>query len=154
VAWTGREIEILQEYVEDGGLLLLVNTAHRIKYGYPPLDQNEDWADMNALAELFGITFHEGTTWGELASPGTHPLVQDVEVISLADSNGVPFAYETGETLAEAHGDAVIALVPYGEAGGKVLVIADLGILRATWAEEVPRNLQLWVNLAQYAKNR
>jgi hypothetical protein len=154
VAWTGREVEVLQEYVEDGGLLLLVNTAHRLKYGYPPLDQNEDWADMNALAELFGITFLEGTTWGELASPGAHPLVQDVEVISLADSNGVPFSYETGETLAEAQGDVVMALVPSGDEGGEVLVIADLGILRASWAEEVARNLPLWVNLAQYAKNR
>jgi len=154
VAWTPQEIEILREYVEGGGLLVLANSGHRIKYGYPPLDQNEDWAEMNALAELFGITFHGGATWGELASPGTHPLVQDVEVISLADSNGVPFTYETGETLAEAHGDAVMALVPYGEAGGEVLVIADVGILRASWDQEVPRNLQFWVNLAQYAENR
>ncbi len=154
VAWTDQEIELLQEYVEDGGLLVLVNSGHRLKYGYPPLDQNEDGPKMNALGEVFGITFHEGSTWGELASPGTHPLVQDREVIRLADSNGVPFTYDSGETLAQAHGDAVMALVPYGDEGGEVLVIADLGILRASSDQATPRNLQFWVNLAEYAKSR
>ncbi len=154
VAWADQEIELLQEYVEDGGLLVLVNSKHRLKYGYPPLDQNEDWPEMNALGEVFGITFHEGSTWGELASASTHALMQDSELIRLADSNGVPFTYDSGETLAQAHGDAVIALVPYGAEGGEVLVIADLGILRASPDQATPRNLQFWVNLAEYAKSR
>jgi len=154
VVWTEGEIEILREYVESGGLLVVVNSRYRLKYGYPPLDENEDWADMNALAEVFGIAFLDATAWGELASPGDHSLVQGLQDISLAESNGVLFSYETGETLADVQGDAVMALVPYGDAGGEVLVIGDLGILRAGWGEEMPHNLQLWLNLAEYARER
>ncbi len=154
VVWTEGEIEILREYVESGGLLVVVNSRYRLKYGYPPLDENEDWADMNALAEVFGIAFLDATAWGELASPGDHSLVQGLQDIGLAESNGVLFSYETGETLADVQGDAVMALVPYGDAGGEVLVIGDLGIMRAGWGEEMPHNLQLWLNLAEYARER
>jgi hypothetical protein len=154
VEWEDEEIEIFREYVEEGGLLVIVNSRYRLKYGYPAMDENEDWADMNALAEVFGITFHDATTWGTLASTGHHPLTQGQRDISLAESNGVLFSYETGETLADFLGDAVMALVPYGNAGGEVLVIGDLGILRTAWGEAVPHNLQLWLNLAEYATGR
>ena len=154
VGWTNQEIGILREYVGHGGLLVLVNSGHRLKSGYPALDQNEDFTDMTALAEVFGIAFYDGPTWGELASTNGHPLVQGLEVIKLVESNAVPFTYEVGDTLASIHGDAVLALVPYGDTGGEVLVLGDLGILRADWGEDVPRNLQFWINLAQYAANR
>jgi len=154
VAWTEQEIEILREYVQDGGLLVVVNSRYRLKYGYPALDDNEDWADTNALAGVFGVTFHDAATWGALASPGDHPLVRGLLDISLAESNAVLFSYETGESLADVHGDAVMALVPHGDAGGEVLVIGDLGIFSAGWGEETPHNLQLWLNLAEYARDR
>jgi len=154
VAWTDDEVGILNQYVKGGGLLVVANSRYRLKYGYPVLEENEDWADMNALAEVFGVTFQDATTWGQLATPGDHPLVQGLEVIVLAESNGVPFAYQRGETLAQAHGEAIMALVPYGDQGGEVLIIGDLGILRAEWGEAAPRNLKLWLNLAQYAVDR
>jgi hypothetical protein len=154
VVWTDEEIGTLRQYVEDGGLLAIINSRYRLKYGYPALEENEDWSDMNALAEVFGITFHDGTTWGGQASTGNHPLVQGIRSINLAESNGVLFSYEAGETLADALGDVVMALVPSGDAGGEVLVIGDLGALRAAWGEGVPHNLQLWVNIAEYARDR
>jgi hypothetical protein len=154
VAWTDEEIEILRDYVETGGLLVITNSRHRLKYGYPVMEQNEDWADMNALAEVFGVAFHDASIWGELASAGDHRLVHGLRVIAVADGNSVAFSYEGGETLADVSGDAVIALVPYGDAGGEVLVVGDLGTLRAAWGEESPRNQQLWLNLAEYARDR
>jgi hypothetical protein len=119
VAWTDQQIELLRECVEDGGLLVLVNSGHSLKYGYPPLEQNQDWSEMNALGDVFGIRSHEGSTWGELASLGTHALVWDREVIRLADSNRVPFAYDSGETLAQAHGDAVMGVVRHRDGRAK-----------------------------------
>jgi hypothetical protein len=156
VAWTAGEIEILRQYVEDGGLLVIVNSGHRLKGGYPAMDENEDWSDMNALAGVFGITFRDGTVPGGLASPGPddHPLLQGVEVIGLAESNAVLFNYEDGQTLAQAQGEPVMALVPYGDAGGEVLVIGDANILRTQWSGESPRNLQFWLNLAEYGLER
>ncbi len=119
VAWTDQEIELLRECVEDGGLLVLVNSGYSLKYGYPPLEQNRNWSEMNALGDVFGIRFHEGSTWRELASLGTHALVRDREIIRLADSNGVPFTYDSGQTLAQAHGDAVMGLVRYADGRAK-----------------------------------
>lgn len=105
--------------MEDGGLLVLVNSGYSLKYGYPPLEQNRNWSEMNALGDVFGIRFHEGSTWRELASLGTHALVRDREIIRLADSNGVPFTYDSGQTLAQAHGDAVMGLVRYADGRAK-----------------------------------
>jgi len=154
VAWTEQEIDRLRQYVAGGGLLVILNSRHRLKYGYPPLDENEDWSDMNPLSEVFGVTFYDGATWGEIGQPGDHPLVQGLETLRLAESNGVPFTYQRGDSLAFMYGDPVVALVPYGENGGEVLVFGDLGILRSTWDTDTPRNLQLWLNLARYSLER
>jgi len=154
VAWTEQEVEALEQYVADGGLLAILNSRYRLKYGYAPLDENEDWSDVNALAQVFGVTFYDGATWGEIGQAGDHPLVDGLETLRLAESNGVPFTYEEGESLAFMYGDPVMALVPYGENGGEVLVLGDLGLLRSTWDTDPTRNLPLWLNLASYALER
>jgi hypothetical protein len=154
VAWSPEEIEALRGYVEQGGLLVILNSRYRLKYAYPPLDENEDWSDMNALSEVFGVTFHEGATWGELAQAGDHPLLEGVDILRLAESNGVPFSYRKGESLALMYGDPAMALVPYGQAGGEVLVLGDLSLLRDAGLGDTPANLQFWINLAQYCLER
>lgn len=154
VSWSADEIDTLGNYVEEAGLLVIVNSRHRLKYAYPPLDENEDWSDVNALSEVFGVTFHDGATWGGLGQAGDHRLVQGLETLQFAESNGVPFTYESGETLATMYGDPAIALVPYGDEGGEVLVMGDLGMLRNAYDSDAPRNLQLWINLAEYCLER
>ena len=109
---------------------------------------------MNALSQVFGVTFYDGATWGELGRPADHPLMDGLEVVSLAEPNGVPFTFEGGEALAFAYDDPAMALVPYGDAGGEVLVIGDIGILRPNGGTDAPRNLPFWLNLAQYALQR
>lgn len=46
-----------------------------------------------------------------------------------------------------------MALVRYGDAGGEVLVLADVGILGST-GEPTLTNLPFWRNLAEYARAR
>jgi hypothetical protein len=151
-AWLQAEIDALEAYVEGGGLLVLANSAHRLKHGNDVRDPNEDWEDVNALAERFGITYLSGTLAAEEAwTEGRSPLVDGVVYLDLAAGNGVPFRIDEtadAQVLALAGGEPVMALVNHGL--GEVLVLADLGILGADWGG--PDNLPFWQNLARYAR--
>jgi hypothetical protein len=155
-AWSQAEIAALEAYVAQGGLLALTNSAHRLKYNNSTQDANEDWSDVNALAERFGVTFHEGTLSANYALPEiAHPLVQGITYLELAQDNAVPFSFEQGQTLAWADGEPAIALLDYGDAGGQVLVLADVGLLGAGterfasgWGGAP--NTPLWQNLARW----
>jgi hypothetical protein len=152
-AWRSEEIAVLEGYVADGGFLVLTNSARRLKFGYI-LEENEDWSDANALAARFGITYQAGPRPAEAAVvEGDNPLVAGVRRLALAEDNAVPFQMTTGEVLARTEQGIVAALVAYGPAGGEVLVLADVGILR-TPVEEDPANLTFWQNLARYAYER
>lgn len=152
-AWSQEEIAALKEYVGEGGLLVLTNSARRLKYNNMVLDPNEDWSDVNALTERFGITYHDGTLSGAQArTEGGHPLVKGVEVLEMAEGNGVPFTMTGGQVLAQAGGELVMTLTDYGDGGGQVLVLADVGMLSNDEGE--PANLPFWLNLARYALAR
>ena len=153
-AWTEEEVAALVAYVDGGGLLVLTNSAHRLKFGNRGLDANEDWSDANDLASRFGITYHEGTIAGSQAqTEGRQPLVEGVTTLELGADNGVSFSVVgevQGQVLAKTGGKVVVALVDYGEADGQVLILADVGILATGWGE--PHNLPFWRNLARYAR--
>jgi hypothetical protein len=147
--WTTAELDVLEDYVSDGGLLVLTNTAHRLKYYNIPLDRNEDWSDVNPLADRFGVSFRVGTIRGDTLDPvGNHPLVTGLGAIRVIEGNGHGFRADTGEVLATAVGEPAVVIVPHG--AGEVLVLADLGMLGA--AEEPAFNLLFWENLARYAR--
>jgi len=152
-AWSEEEIAALEAYVAGGGLLVLTNSAHRLKYNNTVLDPNEDWADVNALAGRFGITYQGGTLPGTQAqAEGEHPLVAGVALLELAEANGVPFSLSEGQVLARVGEELAAALVDYGDGGGQVLALADVGMLGA--GEGEPANLPFWLNLARYARSR
>jgi hypothetical protein len=151
-AWSREEIAALEEYVTGGGLLLLANSGHRLRFTGRLLDHNEDWTDLNDLAGRFGISYSDGP----VASPtalvdSTHPLVEGVSALQLAEGNGLPLDLAKGEVLARAEGDVAAALVDHGTAGGQVLALADLGILGNHGDAD---NLTFWRNLARYARER
>lgn len=156
-AWGAEEIAALEQYVAGGGLLALTNSANRLKYYNRVLDPNEDLADANDLAGRFGVTFEGGTlASGSVRAAGSSPLVEGVKQLSIARSNGVRFSLAKGtkfEILAEMGEQAVVALVQYGDAGGEVLVLADVGILGSS-GEPTLTNLPFWQNLADYARSR
>jgi hypothetical protein len=149
--WSEEEIDTLDDYVAGGGLLVLTNSAHRIGYAGRVRDPNEDWRDVNALANRFGVsygfsTFFDDRVWTE----GESPLVEGVSFVRIVPGNGIPFRMETGEVLARSDGRPVIGLVSHGD--GEVLVLADLGLLadnRSDW-----HRITLWQNLAEYARTR
>jgi hypothetical protein len=150
-AWTSAEIDLLEDWVGDGGLLVLTNSAHRLKYVNYVYEENEDWIDVNALAERFGVQYSAGGLPDSTASViSNHPLVVGVQSVLLANGNGVRFTATGAEALAWTGAHPAMALVAVGS--GEVLVLADLGILGAPGGEAP--NFQLWQNLAHYARNR
>ncbi|MEJ2732941.1 MAG: M28 family peptidase [Anaerolineae bacterium] len=155
-AWTQDEVDALEAYVASGGLLVLTNSQHRLKYGARSLEPNEDWEDANALASRFGITYQQGSLkGGEASIEGKHPLMEGLQTLRLSEGNGVPFGLSgesEGQVLAMAGNVPAAALVAYGDAGGEVLVLADVGSLSSLW--EWPHNYPFWQNLARYARSR
>jgi pimeloyl-ACP methyl ester carboxylesterase len=153
-AWSDPEIESLRIYVEQGGLLVLTNSARRIHLFGLAFDENEDWQDVNALSEVFGVVFENGTLPSSSArTQGQHPLTENQASLALIPGNGVPFTMQAGETLARVDGRPAVGLVEYGEAGGQVLVLADVGILGfAGPGPSEGDNLTFLRNLARYAR--
>jgi hypothetical protein len=155
-AWTEEEIDLLEGYATSGGFLLLTNSRHRLKYGTTGLDPNEDWPDANALASRFGVTYLDGALPGSGASAeGDHPLLKGVNTLELGEGNAAPFevaGQARVQPLARAGGQLAVALLQVGDAGGEVLVLADVASLSAGWTD--PQNLQFWRNLAAYARER
>jgi hypothetical protein len=150
-AWSEAEVSVLDRYVAGGGMLVLTNSAHRLKYNNWVQDPNEDWEDANLLAERFGVTYQEGTlAASEARAEGGSALVDRVSSLEMAANNGVPFNAGDAQVVARAGGGLAAALVEYG--AGEVLVLADLGMLGA--AGEDPTNLDFWLNLAGYVRER
>jgi hypothetical protein len=150
-AWTNAEIDLLEDWVRGGGLLVLTNSARRLKYVNYVYEDNEDWDDVNALAGRFGVQYAPGGLGDSTASAtSTHPLVAGVTDLVLANNNGVRFTAAGAEELARTGEHSTMALVAAGS--GEVLVLADLGILGASGGEAP--NLQFWRNLAQYVRQR
>jgi len=144
-AWREDEIEALVRYVDAGGMLVLTNSASNIRYSQK-LDPNEDTLDMNDLARHFGVVFEAEELAGSTVRGQQHPLMNQPTVSSIL-GNRVAFSLESGQILAETRGGPVIALIDYGDAGGQVLVLGDVGILY-----DAENNLRFWRDLAQYAR--
>ncbi len=149
-AWTMQEIAALQGYVFSGGLLVITNSANRLKYYNWVQDANEDWAAMNDLSGAFGVTFDEGGVSADMAEvERDHPLVTGIQTLELASDNAVRFHNREGQVLATAGGMRAVVLVDYGGGGGQVLVLGDVGMLSTSGELQ---NLQFWQNLADYAR--
>lgn len=152
-AWTPEEVDALEGYVADGGLLVLTNSGHRLKYGARVEDANEDLSDANALASRFGLTYQGRTLDGTRATTeGQHPLVSGVTELFLLEDNSLrfdPIQDGDGVVLARVGDEPAVILLDHGQAGGQVLALADLGILASGW--DGPGNLPFWQNLARYA---
>lgn len=149
--WSPDEIAALEDYVAQGGLLVVSNSAAQLYYGQLALDVNEDWGDMNDLVERFGVTYQRKTVTATAAAvEGRHPLTQDVKRLFLSGS-GVPFKLRQGEVLARADNQPVVGVLSQGQ--GEVVVLADLGIL-TTPVSAGGGNLTFWQALIRYAQQR
>ncbi len=152
-AWTTSEVDLLEDWVRDGGLLIITNSARRLKYVNYAYEDNEDWEDANLLAERFGVSFtagHLGLVHATATVASNHELVDGITDLQLADDNAVRFSAAGFEVLARVGVHPVVALA--GAGAGEVLVIADLGILGAPGGQAP--NLEFWRNLAEYITDR
>jgi hypothetical protein len=150
-AWTPGEIAVLEQYVADGGFLVITNSARRFISATHMLDANEDWSDVNALSERFGVTFAGEPLAERYAYTQVHALTTNVPLLWMNSGASVPFTMTNGQILAQSTSGPVMALKPVG-ARGQVLVIGDLAILGATASDL--NNLRFWRNLAGYALGR
>jgi hypothetical protein len=151
--WTSQELDLLETYVKNGGLLVVTNSYNNLAMNRLLEDANEDSSLINALTERFGVRFTTGTTSADIVTAqGDHPLIVEASYLKMIEGNGVPFELESGLVLAEANSWPVLALVDYGGAGGQVLVVGELGLLSDFGAGG--KNLELLKNLARYAWER
>lgn len=152
-AWSDEELEVLEDYVASGGLLVLTNSFHRLSVLNRVMDYNEDWKKVNQLAERFGILYRPGLVRNYADIVQGHPLMEGIYLsLAILADNAIPVLSEEGTILAQFEDDAAAVIVGYGPAGGEVLALADLGMLGSSTG--APRNLHFWENLALYAKNR
>ena len=153
--WLADEVDLLVSYVEQGGFLVLTNSANRLFFG-EVADFNEDWEKNNALATIFGINY-ESDPIPIAASriANSHPLTENLSVLRLIAHNGLPINLQTGEVLAEIGGQVVLGLVDYGDAGGLVVALSDLGSLDIyDFRQHEKDNFTFLRNLARYARDR
>jgi hypothetical protein len=145
--WSVAEVAALEAYVAQGGLLVLTNSADHRDFSGRPIAANEDWADMNALAGRFGITYEEPFLTGNTARiAGAHPLVDGIQTLQLLAGNGVGLAVERGTVLATVDNRPAAVLVEHG--AGRVLALADAWMLAAGWDGD---NAVFWEDLGRSA---
>ena len=81
-----------------------------------------------------------------------HPLTENATYLACYDGNAVPFRMENGLELIRYAGSPLVGSVDYGDQGGQVLVIADIGILQAD--SNGAKNFEFLKNIAHYASSR
>lgn len=149
--FSADEIAALAAYARGGGLLVVANSGARLRYGTTPVEENEDWADLNAVGAGLGVAFEGRPLPGTFATVAeSHPLVTGLGSLALTYGNGLAVRPGSGRVLARAGSDAALVLFPAG-ASGEVLAIGDAGILGGRGAAP---NLVFFRNLARYARTR
>lgn len=153
--WLPDEIARLVEYVEQGGFLILTNSANILFHGRVT-DVNEDWEDVNSIAAPFGIRFG-GEPFDAFRArvANTHPITGDLFDLVMLSDNGLPLTLQEGLVLAEVQGETVIGLVDAGDAGGQVLALSDLGLLGLVIPNLGERDsVDFLLSLASYVRSR
>lgn len=148
--WNTDEISLLTKYVDEGGLLLVTNSAYSLASGRRVEEANEDALATNELLKPMGIEFRNGNLGGESYRITTdHALTKNIkQLASMFENNRVPVKLSNGLELIK----GVLGLVDYGDQGGQIIVISDIGFLKNI--SENVQNLELVKNIATYAAAR
>lgn len=153
VSWQEQEIEALRQYVSNGGFLVLTNTEAVWGFYDYEMDTNEDWSDMNAVAERFGISYdaYLSTSWSPLTQ-SKHPLMSGIAKLNIGSRYSVPFVMTGGSVLTGTPSATIVGITSYGTNGGEVLALADLALLARDWYSLM--NPEFVANLAAYIQQR
>jgi hypothetical protein len=151
--WSDAELTLLASYVANGGLLVVTNSECNYVIRRCADDSNENIRSLNDFLAPMGVRFRLGGFGGDddntARSVAEHPLTENAGYLTFYEGQGVRFSMEVGMELFRAAGSPIVGLVEYGDKGGQVLVIADLGILQADALGA--RNLEFLKNIARYA---
>jgi hypothetical protein len=149
--WSETELALLQGYVADGGLLVVVNSAYLYASTIGLRTPNLNVRSVNPLLEPMGIKFMLGGAGsdGTAQSASEHPLTLDASYLTLNGNNAVAFGMQAGLTLIRGAGRPLVGLVDFGTRGGQVLVIAELGLIQNSSVGA--KNTQFLKNIAHYA---
>ena len=152
--WSESELALLESYVANGGLLLVTNSTCNYIIKRCADSPNQNIRSLNDFLKPMGVRFMLGGFGSDAdntARPvAEHPLTENAGYLTFYEGQGVPFTMINGMELFRAAGRPIIGLVDYGDKGGQVLVIADLGILQAD--TQGSKNLEFLKNIARYAK--
>jgi hypothetical protein len=152
-AWSVPEADVLTDYVDNGGLLVLTDSAARLGPFGRPRESNEDWSDINLVALEFGIDFSAPIAGSEAEVTGTHELVNGVDILAILSDNTIGLAAgDDAQVLATVDGTPVVVLSEHGDSGGEVVALGDIGMLISQGGQ--PSNFRFWQNLARYAASR
>jgi hypothetical protein len=150
--WSDAELALLESFVAEGGLLVITNSTCNYIIRRCADDSNENIRSLNDFLAPMGVRFmFGGLGGGDSTARATveHPLTENAGYLTFYEGQGVPFSMENGTELFRAAGRPIVGLVDYGDQGGQILVIADLGILQAD--SQGPRNLEFLRNIARFA---
>jgi len=147
--WSAAEIEAIVDYAERGGVVVLAGSLHQLGWSNELWDPNEDWDDINLVAQRFGLTFVEGPLSAPITTVAEGSMALGVSSLECAEGNGLPIASARGEVLARSGEASAVVYLPFGEVGGGVLALGDLGMLGSYTYD--PRNVPFWEVLAGLA---
>ncbi len=145
-AWTQDEAEIVDAYVQNGGKVLVVNSSHRLKFLNYIMEENEDWADLNALTQQWGFEFIGLGSSTETLNVEGRGLMEGLSTLKITPDTAVYFKTEAGIPLAGIKSKAYLAQIRVGK--GEVVVLGDLTVLGES--EQGLINPQFAANLANW----
>lgn len=126
-SWTASEAAIINEYVEQGGKLLVVNSANRLKFFNWVAEPNEDWLDLNTLTSQWGVQFTRDSVDETSVTVTADGLLDDVSTVNINPQNTVVFSVTSAAVLAGSQNRAHIAQIEVGT--GTVIILSDLSML-------------------------
>lgn len=153
--WSESEIAVLRGYVEDGGLLVVINSANGYASTLNLSSPNLSARSANALLEPMGIRFMFGGLGSDdsAVSISDHPLTSNSNYLTLQGGNTVAFSMKNGQALFLAVSRRpLVGLVDYGKHGGQILVIAEVGLVQTSTGGA--KNIQFVKNIAHFASTR
>jgi hypothetical protein len=145
--WLPAEAVLINEYLEGGGTVVVVNSGYRTKFYNRLYDMNEDWSGLNSLTEQWGVTFTGlGGASARQATSGNSSLINSMGFLNLDPNNSVSFSMSEGSVLVGEKEKAFLGVIQVGK--GELIVISDLMALGE--ALEGTINPQLVENIANF----
>ena len=127
VRWSEETAGLINDYVQNGGIVVVANNARRLRWFTGSVEENEDWADLNVLTDQWDVHYTSiGTLNDDLTTQAT--LSGSTFDITASAANRVDFTAPEDSILASVNDQPILVEVSVGS--GRVIVLGDLIPLR------------------------